>query len=317
MSRSVDLAHIVRQSDGTSNGVWGVFTLKSAFQPIFAFHDGKLEIAAFEGLLRPFRDGQGMSPGTFFNLVSAQDRLHVETLSRTLHLLNAGACLDRRARIFVNFDPSVFVERTVAANALRDMRLVLHEAEIAPERIVCEITEQKTSSEAGLHMFVQALREHGFAIAVDDYGAEESGIARINELRPDIVKFDAHWITHLMRSGPGFALLQAMVSEFEGRGIATLFEGIEEPWQLDLAEKCGTSMVQGFVLARPEIAPTSFGTFASAGAAVERSAPAVASAKPEAHPHGTARSEAASAVPSSVRRAPQKRAFGHRVNRPG
>ena len=42
MSRSVGLAHIIRQHDGTSVGVWGLFTLKSAFQPIFAFDHGKV-----------------------------------------------------------------------------------------------------------------------------------------------------------------------------------------------------------------------------------------------------------------------------------
>ncbi|MBO6718365.1 MAG: EAL domain-containing protein [Rhizobiaceae bacterium] len=313
MSRSIGLAHIVRQSDGTSNGVWGVFTLKSAFQPIFAFRDGKLEITAFEGLIRPFRDGAGMSPGVFFNLVPAQDRLHVETLSRTLHLLNAGACLDKRARIFVNFDPSVFVEKTIADNALREMRLVLHEAGIDHGRIVCEITEQKTSSQSGLHMFVHALREQGFAIAVDDYGAEESGIDRINALNPDIVKFDAHFITHLMRSGPGFALLETMVAQFEGRGITTLFEGIEEPWQLELAEKCGTSMVQGFVLARPQLAPTTFGEFSpenpvhddgdAAYLQPRKVAPTPAPMEPE------------NAVSETPRHAPQRRVFGQRVNR--
>lgn len=310
MARSVGLAHIMRQNDGTSVGVWGVFTLKSAFQPIFAFTNGKLEIAAFEGLLRPFRDDKPMSPGVFFNTVPPQDRLHVETLSRTLHLLNGGACLDRRTRLFVNFDPSVFVEHEVAASALRDMRLVLHEAEIEPNRIVCEITEQKTSSEAGLNMFVQALRDHGFAIAVDDYGAEESGIQRINELQPELVKFDAHFITHLMQSGPGFALLQTMVKEFEGRGITTLFEGIEETWQLDLAEKCGASMVQGFVLARPEIAPTGFAKFspgAGMRAEISASGPEAASEPvPQPQPQEPA---------APVRRQAPRRTFGQRDNR--
>ena len=72
MPRSVGLAHIIRQPDGTSTGVWGVHTLKSAFQPIFAFGaEGKLSVAAFEGLIRPFRDGRPASPGTFFAGVPA------------------------------------------------------------------------------------------------------------------------------------------------------------------------------------------------------------------------------------------------------
>lgn len=248
----------MRQNDGTSTGVWGVFALKSAFQPIFAFDSGKLSIAAFEGLVRPFRDGQPVSPYAFFNAIPAGDRLHVETLTRTLHLLNAGTFLPKEASIFTNFDPSVFVDQTVAYGALREMRLVLHEADIDPRRVVCEVTEQRSASEEALFNFVAALRANGFRIAVDDYGAEDSDINRIKELKPDIVKFDAHWITHLMESGPGFALLSTMVETFAEKGIRTVFEGIEEGWQLELAEKSGASMVQGYVLARPELAPTSW-----------------------------------------------------------
>ena len=273
MSRSIELAHIIRHDDGTSSGVWGIYTLQSAFQPIFAFNEGKLTVAAFEGLIRPFRDGEPQSPGAFFGTCPAADRLHIEALTRTLHLLNAGACLPPEASIFVNFDPSVFTNRTIADKALRDMRLVLHEAGIDPRRIVCEVTEQKSASQETLYGFVEALRANGFRIAVDDYGADESDINRIKELRPDIVKFDAHWITQLMESGAGFALLTAMVKSFESQGIRTVFEGIEEGWQLELAEKSGASMVQGYVLARPELAPTSFRVFGNSprAAALEES----------------------------------------------
>jgi hypothetical protein len=88
VSRSAGLAHIVRRDDGTSTGVWGVYTIKSAFQPVFAFSEGKLAIAAFEGLVRPFRDGAALSPYAFFRGIPPIDRFHVETLMRTLHLLN-------------------------------------------------------------------------------------------------------------------------------------------------------------------------------------------------------------------------------------
>ncbi|CAN7569152.1 EAL domain-containing protein [Mesorhizobium sp. LjNodule214] len=261
MSRSIGLAHIIRHNDGTSSGVWGIYTLQSAFQPIFAFKEGKLSVVAFEGLIRPFRDGEPQPPMNFFSTCPAADRLHIEALTRTLHLLNAGVCLPEEASIFINFDPSVFSDRAIVDMALREMRLVLHEAGIDPRRIVCEVTEQKSASQETLYSFVEALRANGFRIAVDDYGADDSDINRIKELRPDIVKFDAHWITQLMESGAGFALLTAMVTSFERQGIRTVFEGIEEGWQLELAEKSGASMVQGFVLARPELAPTSFRVF--------------------------------------------------------
>ncbi|WFP65463.1 EAL domain-containing protein [Mesorhizobium sp. WSM4904] len=296
MSRSIGLAHIIRHDDGTSSGVWGIYTLQSAFQPIFAFNGGKLSVAAFEGLIRPFRDGEPQSPVSFFGTCPAADRLHIEALTRTLHLLNAGACLPEEASIFINFDPSVFTDRAIVDKALRDMRLVLHEAGIDPRRIVCEVTEQKSASQETLYSFVEALRANGFRIAVDDYGADDSDINRVKELRPDIVKFDAHWITQLMESGAGFALLTAMVKSFESQGIRTVFEGIEEGWQLELAEKSGASMVQGYVLARPELASTNFRVFGKSA-----QAPA------------TEEGKAAAARPASVAPARPTKAFGRKV----
>lgn len=254
MALRAGLDHIEREEDGTATGWWGLFTLKSAFQPIFAFHDGNLRIEAFEALIRPFRDGEPESPPAFFATCNADDRQRVEELTRTLHLLNAGVCLPPEVSLFINIDPSVFTDQAVVERTLRNMRLVLNSVGLEPARVVCEVTENATGSQEAFFNFVARLRANGFRIAVDDYGADESDISRIRELMPDIVKFDAVWINRLMESDAGFALLSSMVRSFEDQGIRTVFEGIEEEWQIELAEKSGASMVQGFVLARPRIA---------------------------------------------------------------
>ena len=261
MSYQSILAHIIREDDGTSSGVWGPYRLRTAFQPIFAFQEGRLSIVAFEGLVRPFRDSEPVPPGVFFGALPAIDRLNVETLSRTLHLLNAAACLPRQASLFVNFDPSVFLDRSVASTAIQDMKTILSRSGMDPHRVVCEVTEQKSPSQDTLRSFVEVLRANGFRIAVDDYGADDSDIERIKSLKPEIVKFDAHWISRLMGTGPGLALLRTMVSLFAEQGITTVFEGIEENWQLDFAERSGARMVQGFALARPELVPTDYSQF--------------------------------------------------------
>lgn len=264
LSRSVALAHIFRNDEGLATGVWGLYTLRSAFQPIFGFHGGKLTVDAFEGLIRPLQNGEEVTPMTFFATIPAVDRLHVETITRTLHLFNAGRFLDPAMMLFVNFDPSVFGERAVAEATLGEMRLTLHETGIDPRRIVCEVTEQKSTSPAALASFVSALRDNGFKIAVDDYGSEESDLERVSALKPDIVKFDARWIGRLMETRPGFALLSVMVKEFASRGIKVVFEGIEEHWQVEQAEEAGAHMVQGYALARPDLAPDIFATFGRA-----------------------------------------------------
>lgn len=281
VSSTNGLAHIVREDDGTATGTWNDFTLKTAFQPIFAFEDGKLHVVAYEGLLRAFRNAEPMAPLEFFAAVPAQERLQVETLARTLHIFNAAVCFDPAMAVFINFDPSLFTEQAIVDVVLRDMRLVLHEAGVDPRRVVCELTEQKTTSQDALFAFVESLRRNGLRIAVDDYGADESDITRVRELKPDIVKFDAAWVARLMDTGAGFALLTALVDSFATRGITTVFEGIEEGWQLELAEKSGASMVQGFVLARPQIMAGNFPAPASEPAGTDESDPEKqAAAKP-------------------------------------
>jgi EAL domain-containing protein (putative c-di-GMP-specific phosphodiesterase class I) len=260
-------SHIVREDNGASTGVWGPFVLRSAFQPIFAFEAGRLSVAAFEGLLRPFRDGEPLPPLTFLNGIPAAERLLVEKLAHTLHLLNAAHSLPEAAAIFINFDPSVFIDHAIAEATVHEMRLTLSETGIDPRRVVCEVTEKETISQEALFALVTSLRGSGFSIAIDDYGAADSDMSRIRDLRPDIIKFDARWIARLMDTGPGYALLATMVSTFADQGIRTVFEGIEEGWQLELAEKSGAAMVQGFALARPELAPVEF-------SALDRTAPA-------------------------------------------
>jgi EAL domain-containing protein (putative c-di-GMP-specific phosphodiesterase class I) len=259
-------SHIVREEDGTSTGLWAPFALKSAFQPIFAFDAGKLSVVAFEALARPFRDGVAGTPISFLNGLPVAERIVVENLLHTLHLRNAAACLPQDAAIFINLDPSVFIGHVVAETAIREMRVTLAETGIDPRRVVCEVTEKETVSQELLYALVASLRANGFRVAVDDFGADGSDMERIRSLHPDIIKFDGEWIKTLMDSGPGYALLAAMVSRFAEQGIRTVFEGIEESWQVELAEKTGVTMVQGFALARPEFAPGNFSTIGRAGA---------------------------------------------------
>lgn len=298
---SVSIAsHIVREEDGTSTGLWAPFALKTAFQPIFAFDEGKLSVAAFEALVRPFRDGAPATPPAFLNGLPVAERIVVENLLHTLHLRNAAVCLPPEAAIFINLDPSVFIAHAVAETTIREMRIILAETGINPHRVVCEVTEKETVSQESLYTLVTSLRGNGFRVAVDDFGAEGSDMERIRDLHPDLVKFDGEWMKTLMGSGPGYALLAAMVSRFAEQGIGTVFEGLEEGWQVELAEKAGATMVQGFALARPELAP---GQFAVLG---ELETPSANQAE-----HQTAL--AASPVSHTVGELRRAKAFGRRV----
>lgn len=252
------------QKDGTQAVLFGPWLLKSAFQPIFTLRTGKAEIAGFEGLVRPFMAARASSPATLFRTTQGPDRRRLETVTRDLHMANAATLPVKNAMLFINLDPSTFSDRMGIAEALSGLRKQWAKTGAAAQRLVCEITEGKAKSPALLFALADTIRANGFKLAIDDYGADDSDAERLAKLRPDIVKFDGRWITRLMETKPGYSHIKDMARRFCDHGIETVFEGIEQLRQLELSEAAGATYVQGFVLARPKIAPTTFGRFVEA-----------------------------------------------------
>lgn len=286
---------LVREVDGTWSTAYGTFNLKSALQPIFRrTASGMLDIDSFEGLVRPHRNGEPVTPGEFFSLVAAEDIENIDSILRTIHILNTGKLDRSRARIFVNFHPGLFQTPAKMRQEVERMRLTAHEAGMTADRIVCEISEKKASDTQMVADFAYHMHDMGFRVALDDYGAGDSDIERVKLIKPDYVKFEAGWVRDFMQNSAGAALLRVIVRQFREDGIEPVFEGLETGWQVDLCEDLGVLLMQGYVLAKPELAPTSFDTrFPELGSAnfapsrVERNAAAPAFSREDraADPH--------------------------------
>lgn len=257
-SKSI-FSSLIRDQDGTWSTAYGPFILKSALQPIFRkLADGRLDIDSFEGLVRAYRSDEAVSPAEFFALIEPEDIEAIDSILRTMHTLNIGNMERSRARIFVNFHPGLFREPGKMRHEVERMRLAAHEADIAPDRIVCEVSERNAAdSQLAIH-FTEHMRAMGFRVAIDDYGAGDSDIDRVKMMKPDYVKFEAGWVRDFMNNSAGAALLRVIVSQFREDGIQPIFEGLEETWQVDLCEEMGVLLMQGYILARPELAPTTF-----------------------------------------------------------
>ncbi len=247
-----------RQHDNSWTATYGEFTLRSALQPIFKFANGKLRPVAFEGLLRPYLDETPVLTGSFLQSVSMQDQSHVESIARTLHVRNAGTLPTSAQRLFLNFDPSLIESKPKLEQTLDDLGTELRISGLSPTACVCEITEKAARSREDLNYFVYALRARGYTIAVDDFGAQSSGMARIRDLTPDIVKFDGALIKKQMAHSTGLAELKNLIGDFHELRINVVLEGLEEMWQIEMAEAAGADMVQGFAAAVPRLAPADF-----------------------------------------------------------
>lgn len=252
-------ANLVRNDNGAFSTVYGPFALQSALQPIFRNKpEAGLEIEALEGLVRVSRDGETIAPGDFFRLVTPADIADIDSLLRTLHILNTGRLNRAHTRVFVKFHPGLFRTPQEMRQEVERIKLAGHEAGMGPDRIVCEISEKSGASDDIVVAFTEHMRAIGFRIAIDDYGAADADLARLKRIKPDYVKFDASWIRDFLDNSAGHALLRVLIGQMRDDGIEPIFEGLEEVWQLDLCEEVGVPLMQGYALARPELAPTTF-----------------------------------------------------------
>ncbi len=182
--------------------------LASAFQPIFRTNG---EVIGREALLRASSIEHGaLTPETAFDLATEADKLVLfDRLVRTLHLLGYSNGFTESELLFLNVHPRLLIS---VSDHGRIFEQILHYYSVPTSRVVIEIKQSAVESDARLAQAVANYRSLGYKIAVDDFGAAHSGIAKItnpsrrysrlvsNEdtaelnrviaLHPDIIKFD-------------------------------------------------------------------------------------------------------------------------------
>ena len=259
MSERSIFANLIRDADGSISTTYGPFTLQSALQPILReTGDGGLQLAAMEGLIRASRSGTPCLPSEFFSAVEPRDRARIDSLCRNLHILNAGALRRKTAILVVKLDPALLREEHAIRLEIDRMRIVAREAAIAPERIACEIRRSADETAALSGDLARQLHEHGFKVAIDGYNGDDSDLERLKRLEPDLVKFDSAWLSGFVSNSAGLALLRVLIGQFHRDGILPIVSGIEEPWQIELCRDLGSPLMEGYLIARPELAPTGF-----------------------------------------------------------
>lgn len=118
-------------------------------------------------------------------------------------------------------------------------------------RLVVEVTEHATVTDlAGLNEALARVRKNA-KIAIDDVGAGYSGLRRILDLKPDILKLDMS-LTRDIDSDPArAALAQAMVAFADGIGCRIVAEGIETDAEWARLSGLGVGYGQGWHFSRP------------------------------------------------------------------
>ena len=124
--------------------------------------------------------------------------------------------------------------------------------------LVIEITESALTEnpEAVLRTLTQ-LRTRGWAVSLDDVGADSRSLATMPLLYPDVIKLDLQLLAE--RTPADVArVVTAVGAEAERRHASVLAEGIDSPEQLAMARAAGATLGQGFMLAEPGPLPDEF-----------------------------------------------------------
>jgi EAL domain-containing protein (putative c-di-GMP-specific phosphodiesterase class I) len=243
---------------GLHVGVYGPLRLHTAYQPIYRIGARELVIEAWEGLIRPTRDGLAVSPGELFEHVEPGDHLFVECMCRALHLRNYRNAGELTHDLFINVNPAIYESVEVIEREFDFMFSILGKYGLSPHRLVCELVEEEELSTDALVRVCALFRARGARVAMDDFGTGCSGPDRYAAIRPEVVKVDGAMFRTLSTERAGRMLLRSLAGTLAGQGSELLIEGIETVRHLSIAAEVGASLVQGYALAPPHILPHHF-----------------------------------------------------------
>lgn len=225
------------------------------FQPIVDLRRG--ELIGFEALIRG-PDGSPLQyPDALFRTaIECGLQLEYELACRKV-TLEKYAELRLGVKLFLNVSASLLGSEKHQEGFTEDL---LKELDIPISDIVIELSEQHPFDNYGLTIAaVEHYRKMGFTIAVDDLGSGYSGLKLWNELRPEYVKIDMHFISLIDRDPVKKEFVRSICNIAQTMRCNVIGEGVERIEELRALQQLGVHIGQGYFLGRPTSTPNAVG----------------------------------------------------------
>lgn len=216
------------------------------YQPIV---DIEGQLYGFESLGRGSRRELPSSPYELFRIAESMEGKARE-LSELMRLKGvqgvaaAGYC----PRLFVNTHPEELGNMKGLLDNLISLRRV---APNVPMTI--EIHEDGIADIASMKSFAEALVEHRFELAFDDFGAGQSRLSELADISVHYVKFDIALIRGLPDAGPAKqTLVSSLCDMTRAMGVKVLAEGVETVREFELCREMKFDFIQGYYFGKPK-----------------------------------------------------------------
>lgn len=124
--------------------------------------------------------------------------------------------------------------------------------EIDPHNLKLEITETALVLNVSEQMaLVKRLQEKGFIVEIDDFGSGYSSLNSLKNLTVDVLKLDMKFFEKTDDPRRAEKIIESVVKLAYNLDMPVIAEGVEELEQVEMLQKIGCHIVQGFYYAKP------------------------------------------------------------------
>ncbi len=209
-----------------------------------------MRLAGAEALVRARHPVRGVVAPFFFLPEASEDDLHKLTEEVILTALGDWELFNKYGaaiKLAVNVPVSAFVKLPIP-QMLREAR---PRADNWPG-LVLEVTEDQIINDLALANDVAAaLREQNCTLALDDFGAGYSSLARLRQLPFSELKIDRSYVMNCNSDPLNAGLCETIVDLSKRFGLTTVAEGIETMHESHKLQSLGVQVGQGYLYAKP------------------------------------------------------------------
>lgn len=217
------------------------------FQPIVTAADGN--VAAVEVLSRLQLEGDTVLGATEF--IELAEKMHIIHKLDYITMEKALAEVMRcgfTGMVFINLSPRALV----IGDFIHEVRRIVRESGVEPERIVFELTERDTVKNiAVMEKFVHELKLDGFKLAIDDFGSGFSSFHYIKRFPIDYIKIEGEFIANMLNDPRDHAFVNSIALLARELEISTVAEFVEDEAVLEAIREVGIDLCQGYYTGMP------------------------------------------------------------------
>jgi diguanylate cyclase (GGDEF)-like protein len=233
-------------NDALKNNEFNVF-----LQPKYTVKNE--EVYGAEALVRWVnKNGNMLSPGRFIPVFEKNG-----FITELDYYMLRKICEVIRGWIDKGYSPlpiSVNISRLHFANPLLAEIIMetVDEFNVPHNLIELELTESAFLQDKGaLITTVSKLREYGFLVSMDDFGAGYSSLNSLKDLHLDIVKLDGELFRMSDEVDRGLTVIRNTINMAKDLHMKVVAECIETKEQVEFLYKVGCDIIQGFYYAKP------------------------------------------------------------------